>query len=73
MPDAALAELASFFGQFQGRAFPLVEALGVRPVNVGAGDAVEGGHSVRGTSASCSPFGVHDGHSGVGLAGGFVG
>lgn len=73
LPDAALAELASFFGQFQGRAFPLVEALGVRPVNVGAGDAVEGGHSVRGTSASCSPFGVHDGHSGVGLAGGFVG
>jgi hypothetical protein len=32
--DAALAELASFFAGFQGRAFPLVEALGVRPVNV---------------------------------------
>lgn len=55
LPDAALAELASFFCQFQGRAFPPVEALGVRPVNVGAGDAIEGGHNVRGTSASCSP------------------
>jgi hypothetical protein len=38
-----LAELASFFGQFKGLAFPLVEALGVGPVNVSAGDAVEGG------------------------------
>jgi hypothetical protein len=63
-----LVELASFFGQFQGRSFPLVEAFGVGPVNAGAGDAVEGSHSVTRTAAGCSPFGVHDRHSCVGLA-----
>jgi len=35
-----LAGLASFFGQLQGCALPLVEALGVGPVNAGASDAV---------------------------------
>ena len=35
-----LAELASFFGQLQGCALPLVEALGVGPVNAGASDVV---------------------------------
>jgi len=36
-----LAELVSLFGQLQGRALPLVEALGVGPVDAGAGDAIE--------------------------------
>jgi hypothetical protein len=31
------AEQVSFFGQFKGLASPLTEALGVGPVNVGAG------------------------------------
>ena len=68
-----LAELASLFGQLQGRALPPVDALGVEPVNAGAGDAVEGGHGVTRTAAGYAPFGVHDRHSCVGLAGGFVG
>jgi hypothetical protein len=41
VPGIGLAELASLFGQFERRAFPLVEALGVGPVNVGAGDACD--------------------------------
>jgi hypothetical protein len=36
-PACWLAELASFFGKLKGLAFPLVEAFGVGPVNVGAG------------------------------------
>ena len=68
-----LAGLASFFGQFKGLTFPLIEALGVGPVNVGAGDAVEGGQSVARTCAGAGPFGVYDRDSGVGLACGFVG
>lgn len=36
-----LPELASLFGEFQCLALILVEALGVGPVNPGAGDAVE--------------------------------
>ena len=37
-----LSELASFFGHFKGLAFPLIKALGVGPVDVGAGDAFDG-------------------------------
>ena len=48
VPVLPLAELASFFGQFHGGAFPPVEAPGVAPVNPGAGDAIEGGYSVTG-------------------------
>ncbi len=61
-----LAELASFFGQLQGRALPLVEALGVGPVNAGVGDAVEGGHGMTRAAAGRGPFGVHDRYSCVG-------
>jgi hypothetical protein len=60
-----LAELASFFGQFKGLAFPLVEALGVGPVNVSAGDAVEGGQGVARTYAGAGPVGVYDRDSGL--------
>jgi hypothetical protein len=35
--------------------FPLVEALGVGPVHVGAGDAVERGDRMTRTAASCGP------------------
>jgi hypothetical protein len=72
-PGLWLAELASFFGQLQDRALPLVEAPGVRPVNTVAGNPIEGCHGATRTTAACRPFGVDDGHSGVGLAWGFVG
>jgi hypothetical protein len=49
------AALASFFGQFKALAFPTIEALGVGPVNVGAGDAVEGGRGVARTCAGAGP------------------
>jgi len=52
-----LAELASLFGQLQGCAFPLVEALGVGPVNAAAGDTVEGVHSVAGGMPGRCPRG----------------
>ena len=51
-----LAELSSFFGQFQGLALPVVEAFGVGPVNAGAGDAIEGGHGVTRTAAGFWPL-----------------
>jgi hypothetical protein len=38
-----LAELASFFGQVNGLMFPLIEALGVGPVNVSAVEGGQGG------------------------------
>jgi hypothetical protein len=47
-PGLRLAEVASFFGQLQGHALLLVEALGVGPVNPGAGDAIECSYSVEG-------------------------
>ena len=59
-PGVRAAGLASFFGQFKGLAFPLIEALGVGPVYVGAGDAVEGGQGVARTCAGAGPFDVYD-------------
>ena len=73
VPGTWLAELASFFGQLRGRALPLVEALGVGPVNVGLENAVEGGRGVAWACPAAVPVGADDGHSRVGLAGGFVG
>ena len=66
-------EFAPFLGQLQGLALSLVEALGVGPVDVGAGDAVEHGNSMARTAAGCGVLGVHDRDPGVGLACGFVG
>jgi hypothetical protein len=63
-----LAEMASFFGELQGRAFPLVEAHGVGPVNAGAADAVEGGHSMTRTPAGCGTLGVCDRDPCIGVA-----
>jgi hypothetical protein len=60
VPDSGLSELASFFGQFQGLAFPLVEAFGVGSVNVSAGYAVERCDGVAGTGAGAVSPGVHD-------------
>lgn len=70
---AGLSELAWFFGQFKGLAFPLVEALGVGPVNVGAGDAFESGDGVARTGAGAGSLVVHDGDACVELGCGFVG
>src|ERR1019366_8748460 len=68
-----LAELASFFGQLQGRPLPLVEALGVGPVNASLGDAVEGGHRVARTCPAAGSLGINDRRACVGLARWFVG
>jgi hypothetical protein len=72
-PGVRASRAGFVFGQFKGLAFPLIEALGVGPVNVGAGDAVEGGQGVARTCAGAGAFGVYDRDSGVGLACGFVG
>ncbi len=51
--------LASFFGQLKGLAFPLVEAFGVGPVHVSAGDVVvERGDGVARTCAGAGSLGV---------------
>ena len=44
-------EFASFLGQLQGCALPLVETLRVGPVDMGGGDAVERGDGVTRTPA----------------------
>jgi hypothetical protein len=44
-----LAELAAFFGQLNGLAFPFVEAFGLGPVNRSADGTVKGRHGVPGT------------------------
>lgn len=51
----ALAEPASFFGQLHGGAFPLVEALGIGPVGVGASYAIECGDRMPGTPLALAP------------------
>jgi hypothetical protein len=66
-------EFASFLRQLKGFAFPLVKSLGISPVNVGVGDAVERRDSVTRTAAGRGPFDVDDGDSCVGLAFGLVG
>ncbi len=51
---------ALFLRQLQGLALPLVQALGVGPVDVGAGDAVERGDGVTRTPAGRGTLGIHD-------------
>jgi len=69
----AVSELAPFLGQFEGLVLPLVEALGIGPVNVGASDAIEGRDTVTRTSASPDTLRVHNRYPCVGLARGFIG
>jgi hypothetical protein len=59
-PCSRLSELASFFGQLEGLAFSFVEAFGVGPANVSAGDAVEDCDGVAGTSAGAGSLAVHE-------------
>ena len=59
-PGFGLSELASFSGQLKGLAFPLVEAFGVGPVHVSAGDTVERCDGVAGTGAGAVSPGVPD-------------
>jgi len=64
--------VAPFLGQLKSFALPLVEALGVGPVDVGAGDAVKRGDGVAGTGAGGISRGVCDRDPCVGQACGFV-
>ena len=56
----AVSEFAPFPGQLKGLALPLVEALGIGPVNVSASDAVERGDSVTRTPAGPVPLRIYD-------------
>jgi hypothetical protein len=53
-------EYAPFLRQLKGLALPLVEALVIGPVDVDAGDAVEGGDGVTSTPAGRGTLTVHD-------------
>jgi hypothetical protein len=50
------AELASFFGQVKGLAFPRMEALGVGPVNVSAVEDGQGGDADDGSAGALIPL-----------------